>query len=690
MEFHLKAPYQPSGDQPQAIDALVASIQDGRRHQTLLGVTGSGKTFTMANIIAKVQRPTLILAHNKTLAAQLYSEFKEFFPENAVEYFVSYYDYYQPEAYVPSSDTYIEKDASINDEIEKLRHAATAALFERRDVIVVASVSCIYGLGSPDEYRDLVVSLRQGQEIDRNEILRRLISIQYDRNDIAFQRGTFRVRGDVVEIYPAGSSEHAIRVEMFGDEIEHLYEINVLTGEILGDLRHISIFPNSHYVTAREKVMLAADNIEKELEERLKILQAENKLLEAQRLEQRTRYDLEMLREMGFCNGIENYSRHLTFREPGETPYTLLHYFPDDFLMMIDESHVTLPQVRGMYEGDRSRKTTLVDFGFRLPSALDNRPLKFNEFEQKVPQRVYISATPGPYELEHCPQIVEQIIRPTGLLDPEIFVRPTKGQIDDLIGEINLRIERDERVLVTTLTKKMAEDLTDYLKNLNIAVKYLHSDITTLDRVGILRELRLGEIDVIVGINLLREGLDLPEVSLVAILDADKEGFLRAERSLIQTIGRAARNANGKVIMYADQITHSMKVALDETERRRGIQNAHNEKMGIIPQTIRKRIHEVPEVTKVAEKKAVYGTQLPAEELAELIQSLEQEMRLASRDMDFERAAEIRDAIIELKGEENKYKRPTQSRARKKEASSGKASPTMTRKKHDSSKRINC
>jgi excinuclease ABC subunit B len=681
MEFRLHAPYQPSGDQPQAIDALVESIQDGRRHQTLLGVTGSGKTFTMANIIAKVQRPTLILAHNKTLAAQLYSEFKEFFPENAVEYFVSYYDYYQPEAYVPSSDTYIEKDSSINDEIEKLRHSATAALFERRDVIVVASVSCIYGLGSPDEYRDLVVSLRQGQEIDRNDILRKLISIQYDRNDIAFQRGTFRVRGDVVEIYPAGSSEHAIRVEMFGDEIEHLYEINVLTGEILGDLRHISIFPNSHYVTAREKVMVAADNIEKELEERLKFLNSENKLLEAQRLEQRTRYDLEMLREMGFCNGIENYSRHLTFREPGETPYTLIHYFPEDFLMMIDESHVTLPQVRGMYEGDRSRKTTLVDFGFRLPSALDNRPLKFDEYERVVPQRVYISATPGQYELERCPQIVEQIIRPTGLLDPEIFVRPTKGQIDDLIGEINQRIERDERVLVTTLTKKMSEDLTEYLKNLNIAVKYLHSDITTLERVEILRELRLGEIDVVVGINLLREGLDLPEVSLVTILDADKEGFLRAERSLIQTIGRAARNSNGKVIMYADKITRSMKIAIDETERRRGIQQAHNEKMGITPQTIRKRIHNVPEITKVAEKKAAYGTKLPPEELANLIQSLEQEMRLAARDTDFERAAEIRDAIIELKGEENKYKRPTQGRARKKDASSPKGSSSTTRKK---------
>lgn len=679
MEFRLQAPYQPSGDQPQAIDALVASINDGRRHQTLLGVTGSGKTFTMANIIEKVQRPTLILAHNKTLAAQLYSEFKEFFPDNAVEYFVSYYDYYQPEAYVPSSDTYIEKDSSINDEIEKMRHSATAALFERRDVIVVASVSCIYGLGSPEEYRDLVVSLRQGLEIDRNDILRKLIAIQYDRNDVAFQRGTFRVRGDVVEIYPAGSSEHAIRVEMFGDEIEHIYEINILTGEILGERRHISIFPNSHYVTARDKVMIAAENIEQELEERLKLLNSENKLLEAQRLEQRTRYDLEMLREMGFCNGIENYSRHLTFREAGETPYTLIHYFPEDFLMMIDESHVTLPQVRGMYEGDRSRKTTLVDFGFRLPSALDNRPLKFDEYERLVPQRVYISATPGSYELERCPQIVEQIIRPTGLLDPEIFVRPSKGQIDDLIGEINQRIERHERVLVTTLTKKMSEDLTDYIKNLNIAVKYLHSDITTLERVEILRELRLGDIDVIVGINLLREGLDLPEVSLVAILDADKEGFLRAERSLIQTIGRAARNSNGKVIMYADKMTRSMEIAIGETNRRRALQQAHNEKLGITPQTIRKRIYEVPEATKVAEKKAAYGNKLPPEELAELLKSLEQEMRLAARETDFERAAEIRDAIIELKGEENKYKRPTQGRARKKDASKASAQKKKAR-----------
>ncbi|MGC7871788.1 excinuclease ABC subunit UvrB [Desulfosporosinus sp. SYSU MS00001] len=662
MEFRLHAPYQSSGDQPQAVDSLAAGVKEGRRFQTLLGVTGSGKTFTMANIITKVQRPTLVLAHNKTLAAQLYSEFKEYFPENAVEYFVSYYDYYQPEAYVPSSDTFIEKDASINDEIEKLRHSATAALFERRDVLVVASVSCIYGLGSPEEYRDLVLSLRQGQVIDRNDILRKLISIQYDRNDIAFTRGTFRVRGDVVEIYPASSSEKVLRVEMFGDEIEHIYEINVLTGEILGERNHVAIFPNSHYVTAQEKVMKAAENIELELADRLQVLQSQNKLLEAQRLEQRTRYDLEMLREMGFCNGIENYSRHLTFREPGETPYTLLHYFPEDFLLFIDESHVSVPQVRGMYEGDRSRKTTLVDFGFRLPSALDNRPLTFAEFEKKINQTIFVSATPGSYELAHCPTVVEQIIRPTGLLDPEVVVRPTQGQIDDLLGEIRERIARSERVLITTLTKKMAEDLTDYLKNLEIKVKYLHSDIKTLERVEILRELRLGMIDVVVGINLLREGLDLPEVSLVAILDADKEGFLRSDRSLIQTIGRAARNAQGKVIMYGDKITQSMQVALDETNRRRAIQMAYNKKMGIIPQTIRKIVHDAPEATKVAETKKAYGSQLPPEELAALTANLEQEMRLAAQNLDFERAAEIRDALIELKGEENKFKMTSQQR----------------------------
>ncbi|MGI6119806.1 MAG: excinuclease ABC subunit UvrB [Desulfosporosinus sp.] len=662
MEFHLHAPYKAAGDQLQAINALAAGVNEGRRHQTLLGVTGSGKTFTMANIITKVQRPTLVLAHNKTLAAQLYSEFHEYFPENAVEYFVSYYDYYQPEAYVPSSDTFIEKDASINNEIEKMRHSATAALLERRDVIVVASVSCIFGLGSPEDYRELVLSLRQGQVIERNDILRKLISIQYDRNDIAFTRGTFRVRGDIIEVYPAASSDRVLRVEMFGDEIEHIYEINVLTGEILGERHHVSIFPNSHYVTDRDKLMLAVDNIEKELDERLKVLKKENKLLEAQRLEQRTRYDIEMLREMGFCNGIENYSRHLTFRKPGEPPYTLLNYFPDDFLLFVDESHVSLPQIRGMYEGDRSRKTTLVNYGFRLPSALDNRPLKFDEFERLIKQSIYVSATPGPYELAHCPTIVEQIIRPTGLLDPEVIVRPTKGQIDDLIREIRERIVKQERVLVTALTKKMAEDLTDYFRNLEIKVKYLHSDIKTLERVEILRELRLGTIDVVVGINLLREGLDLPEVSLVAVLDADKEGFLRSERSLIQTIGRAARHAQGKVILYGDNITKSMQIALKETNRRRKVQMAYNEKMGIIPQTIQKRIFDVPEATRVAEMKKSYRTKLSSEKLETLLNNLEKEMCLAARELDFERAAEIRDAIIELKGEDNKYKMTSQLR----------------------------
>lgn len=656
MDFRLRAPYRLSGDQPLAVDKLTKEIIAGNKHQTLLGVTGSGKTFTMASIIARVQKPTIVMAHNKTLAGQLYSEFKEYFPENAVEYFVSYYDYYQPEAYVPSSDLYIEKDASINEEIEKLRHSATASLFERRDVIVVASVSCIYGLGSPDEYRDMVLSLRQGQEIERNQMLRKLVEIQYDRNDIAFLRGTFRVRGDVVEICPAASDEKAIRVELFGDEIEHIYEVNILTGEILGERKHVSIFPNSHYVTEKEKVMKATENIEQELEERLAIFRSEGKLLEAQRLEQRTRYDIEMLREMGFCNGIENYSRHITFREPGETPYTLLHFFPKDFLVFMDESHQTIPQVRGMYEGDRSRKTTLIEHGFRLPSAIDNRPLRFSEFEGLTPQKIYVSATPGPYEKEHCREVVEQIIRPTGLIDPEIIVRPTKGQIDDLIGEINKRIDKDERILVTTLTKRMSEDLTDYLKELNIKVRYLHSDISTLERMEILRELRLGKIDVIVGINLLREGLDLPEVSLVAILDADKEGFLRSERSLIQTVGRAARNVNGKVIMYADKITGSMKIAIDETNRRRAIQNEYNIKNDITPQSIRKEVYEIPEATKIAEKKTSYGGKdagITQEERENLIRVLEEEMLKAAKELDFERAAELRDALIELKGNSN-------------------------------------
>ncbi len=653
MEFRLRAPYKLSGDQPEAVDKLTQGILGGNKHQTLLGVTGSGKTFTMASIIEQIQKPTLVLAHNKTLAGQLYSEFKEFFPENSVEYFVSYYDYYQPEAYVASSDTYIEKDASINEEIEKLRHSATASLFEKKDVIVVASVSCIYGMGSPDEYRDMVLSLRQGQEIERNQMLRKLVEIQYDRNDLSFLRGTFRVRGDVVEICPASSSEKAIRVEMFGDEIEHLYEVNILTGEILGERKHVSIFPNSHYVTEKEKVMLATENIEAELEERLAFFRSREKLLEAQRLEQRTRYDLEMLREMGFCNGIENYSRHLTFRQPEETPYTLLHFFPKDFLMFIDESHQTLPQVRGMYEGDRSRKSTLVEHGFRLPSAMDNRPLRFPEFELLTPQKVYVSATPGSYELEHCRELVEQIIRPTGLIDPEIIVKPTKGQIDDLIGQINQRIARDERILVTTLTKRMSEDLTDYLKQLNIKVKYLHSDISTLERLEILRELRLGKIDVIVGINLLREGLDLPEVSLVAILDADKEGFLRSERSLIQTTGRAARNVNGQVIMYAGSVTRSMKIAIEETNRRRAVQTAYNQKHGIIPQTIRKQIYQIPEATAVAEKSAAYGGKgggLSSEERDNFIRNLEAEMLKAAKELDFERAADLRDTIIEFKG----------------------------------------
>ena len=652
MEFKLKAPYKPSGDQPKAIEALVQGLAAHKRDQTLLGVTGSGKTYTIANVIEQVQKPTLVIAHNKTLAAQLYSEFKEFFPENAVEYFVSYYDYYQPEAYVPSSDTFIEKDASINDEIEKLRHAATAALFERRDVLVVASVSCIYGLGDPAEYRDMVLSLRKGSTYDRDDILRKLIEIQYDRNDINFVRGTFRVRGDVVEIYPAASSETAVRIELFGDEIERILEVDTLTGEVLGERRHISIFPNTHYITARDKLELALDNIAAELEEQLKYLRSRDKLLEAQRLEQRTNYDLEMLREMGFCNGIENYSRHLTFREPGDRPYTLMDFFPEDYLVVVDESHVTLPQVRGMYEGDRSRKTTLVEHGFRLPSALDNRPLKFPEFEGRVKQAIYVSATPGPYELQHCPQMVEQIARPTGLLDPEILVRPIKGQIDDLLAEIRETVSKQERVLVTTLTKKMAEDLTDYLKELDVKVRYLHSDIKTLERMEIIRDLRLGVFDVLVGINLLREGLDLPEVSFVAILDADKEGFLRSERSLIQTTGRAARNVNGKVVMYADKITDSMRNAISETNRRRQMQLEYNQERGIIPQTIRKAVHDVPEITMVAEKQAQYaGRQIPKEELDGIVANLELEMREAAKSLEFERAAELRDLIIELKGE---------------------------------------
>lgn len=655
-KFQLVSEFSPQGDQPAAIEKLVNGIRSGEKHQTLLGATGTGKTFTAAQVIAQLNRPTLLIAHNKTLAAQLCSELKEFFPHNAVEYFVSYYDYFQPEAYIPSTDTYIEKDSSINDEIDKLRHSATSSLFERRDVIIVASVSCIYGLGSPMEYRDLVLSLRTGMERSRNDILHRLIDIQYQRNDMNFVRGTFRVRGDVVEIFPASRSEQAVRIELFGDEIERITEIDVLTGEILGERDHIAIFPASHFVTHEDTMKRALVNIERELEERLAELQEQGKLLEAQRLEQRTRYDIEMMQEMGFCSGIENYSGPLTFRERGATPYTLFDYFPDDMLIMVDESHVTLPQIRGMYNGDRARKEVLVNHGFRLPSAMDNRPLRFEEFEQKINQILYISATPGPYELEHCPKMVEQIIRPTGLLDPVIEVRPTKGQIDDLIGEIQDRIKKDERVLVTTLTKKMAEDLTDYFKEIGIKVRYLHSDIKTLERMQILRELRLGVFHVLVGINLLREGLDLPEVSLVAILDADKEGFLRAERSLIQTIGRAARNAGGRVIMYGDKVTDSMAKAIQETNRRREIQMAYNEKHGITPQTIQKKIRDVIEATKVAEQKAEYladikQTKMSKKDRISLIERLEKEMKEAAKNLQFERAAELRDAILEMKAE---------------------------------------
>ncbi|MDD4665687.1 MAG: excinuclease ABC subunit UvrB [Clostridia bacterium] len=651
-KFKLVSEYQPRGDQPAAIAALVENLQQGMKQQVLLGATGTGKTFTMAHVIEKVQKPTLVIAHNKTLAAQLCSEFKEFFPENAVEYFVSYYDYYQPEAYVPHTDTYIEKDASINEEIEKLRHAATAALFERRDVIVVASVSCIYGLGSPEEYGEQTLSLRLGQNIDRDFILRRLTEIQYDRNDLNFTRGTFRVRGDVVEIFPASYGEKAVRVELFGDEIERIVEVDTLTGEILAQRLHVSIFPANHYVTGKEKMERALVTIEQELEERLAVLRRRDKLLEAQRLEQRTRYDLEMMREVGFCSGIENYSRHLTGRKSGEPPYTLIDFFPRDFLLMIDESHVTIPQIGAMYEGDRSRKTTLVEHGFRLPSALDNRPLRFVEFTEKLHQVVYLSATPRPYEEQQSGAVVEQINRPTGLLDPEIIVRPTKGQIDDLLEEIKKREERKERVLITTLTKKLAEALTDYLREMGVKVRYLHSEVKTLERIQIIRDLRLGVFDVLVGINLLREGLDLPEVSLVAILDADKEGFLRSERSLIQTIGRAARNVQGQVIMYADVLTDSMRRAIEETERRRRIQSEYNQKYGIIPQTVRKGIRDVLEATLVAEEQAEYQVdfaKMPREEVQKLIVRLEQEMKGAAKELAFERAAELRDLLIELK-----------------------------------------
>ncbi len=656
-EFNLQAPYEPAGDQPEAISQLTKGVIEGKRFQTLLGATGTGKTYTMSNVIQQVKKPTLVMAHNKTLAGQLYSEFKEFFPDNAVEYFVSYYDYYQPEAYVPQSDTFIEKDASINDEIDKLRHSATSSLFERDDVIVIASVSCIYGLGSPKEYRELVVSLRKGMEIERNQLLRKLVDVQYERNDINFIRGTFRVRGDVVEIFPASRDERCLRVEFFGDEIDRIREVDALTGEIIGDREHVAIFPASHFVTREDKMVRAIENIETELEERLKEMRAEDKLLEAQRLEQRTRYDLEMMREMGFCSGIENYSRHLTLRPAGAQPYTLIDYFPDDFLLVVDESHVTLPQVRGMFNGDQARKKVLVDHGFRLPSAMDNRPLTFDEFEEHIDQAVFVSATPGPYELEHTPEMVEQIIRPTGLLDPEIEIRPIEGQIDDLMDEIQQRKERGERVLVTTLTKKMSEDLTNYLKEAGVKVNYLHSEIKTLERIEIIRELRMGVYDVLVGINLLREGLDIPEVSLVTILDADKEGFLRSERSLIQTMGRAARNENGRVIMYADRVTDSMQKAIDETTRRRTIQAAYNEEHGITPVTIKKKIRDVIRATEAAEEaeeyvsKAVEGKKLKKEDRVKLITLLEKEMKEAAKALDFERAAELRDTVLELKAE---------------------------------------
>lgn len=654
-QFEIVSAYSPQGDQPVAIEKLVEGINSGKKKQVLLGATGTGKTFTISNVIKEVQKPTLVMAHNKTLAGQLYSELKDFFPNNAVEYFVSYYDYYQPEAYVPQTDTFIEKDAQINDEIDKLRHSATSALFERDDVIIVASVSCIYGLGSPEEYRELVVSLRVGMEKGRNQLLRELVDVQYGRNDIDFKRGTFRVRGDVVEIFPASLDEHCIRIEFFGDEIDRIREVNALTGEVLAERDHVAIFPASHFVTREEKMKVAIENIEKELEERLKELNDNGKLLEAQRIEQRTRYDLEMMREMGFCSGIENYSRHLTLRPAGATPYTLLDYFPEDFLIVMDESHVSVPQVRAMYNGDQARKQVLVDHGFRLPSALDNRPLMFDEFEEKTNQVIYVSATPGPYELEQSPEVIEQIIRPTGLLDPPIDIRPIEGQIDDLLGEIQDRIAKNERVLITTLTKKMSEDLTDYLKDVGIKVNYLHSEIKTLERIEIIRDLRLGKFDVLVGINLLREGLDIPEVSLVAILDADKEGFLRSERSLIQTIGRAARNENGRVIMYADRITRSMGIAIEETQRRRTIQEAYNEEHGITPKTIQKGVRDVIRATTAAEETETYeatpAKKMTKKEREKTIAKMEAEMKEAAKALDFERAAELRDLLLELKAE---------------------------------------
>ena len=664
--FHVVAPFEPMGDQPEAIEALAAGIENGQEAQVLLGATGTGKTFTIAKLIEKVQRPTLVIAHNKTLAAQLASEFKAFFPDNYVGYFVSYYDYYQPEAYIASTDTYIEKDASINDEIDELRHSATCSLFERRDVIIVASVSCIYGLGSPESYHEMVLSLHKRQETDRDAILRRLVAIQYERNDLVLERGTFRVRGDVIEVFPAGYSNKAVRIELFGDEVDRILEFEVLTGKVIGERLHSMIFPASHYVTNREDLEYAMSTIRQEMEEQVKLFKSENKLIEAQRIEQRVNYDLEMIQEMGYCSGIENYSRHLTRRKAGDAPYTLLDYFPEDFLMVMDESHVTLPQVRAMYAGDRSRKDSLVNNGFRLPSAYDNRPLKFEEFEKRINQIVYVSATPAKYELGQAQQVVQQIIRPTGLLDPEIEIRPLEGQMDDLLGEIHKRTAKNQRVLVTTLTKRMAENLTDYLKEMGVKVRYLHSDIATIERAQIIKELRLGKFDVLVGINLLREGLDMPEVSLVAILDADKEGFLRSDTSLIQTIGRAARNAEGQVIMYADVITDSMQRAIDETARRRQVQEAYNQEHNIVPKTIVKPIKDLIDLTLVAEESGEYKVDIDAKAKAAakklqrpdkkltkkegeaLLKALTKEMQMASRALEFERAAQLRDMIFEL------------------------------------------
>ena len=659
--FKVVAPFSPMGDQPHAIEELAAGIENGQEAQVLLGATGTGKTYTIAKVIEKVQKPTLVIAHNKTLAAQLASEYKTFFPNNYVGYFVSYYDYYQPEAYIASTDTYIEKDASINDEIDELRHSATCSLFERRDCIIVASVSCIYGLGSPESYHEMVLSLHKGQQIDRDAILRKLVTIRYDRNDVAFERGRFRVRGDVIEIFPAGYNNRAVRIEMFGDEIDRIVEFDVVTGEIYGERTHSMVFPASHYVTEDKDLKIAMQDIEAELLVQEKTFTEEGKLLEAQRIGQRTRYDLEMMQEMGYCSGIENYSRHLTHRKAGEAPYTLLDYFPEDFLIVIDESHVTLPQIHAMYAGDRSRKVSLVENGFRLPSAFDNRPLTFDEFAARINQIIYVSATPGKYELKQAQQVAQQIIRPTGLLDPEIEVRPLKGQMDDLLGEIKIRIQKKERVLVTTLTKKMAENLTEYLKEVGVKVRYLHSDIATIERAEIIHDLRAGEFDVLVGINLLREGLDMPEVSLIAILDADKEGFLRSDTSLIQTIGRAARNAQGHVIMYADNVTDSMKRAMDETERRREIQQAYNRAHGITPKTIVKPIKPLIETTLVAESTAKYETngkkkKLTKKQKENLAKTLLREMQQASRALEFERAAELRDMILELDGELPKKK----------------------------------